>query len=228
VDNFANTDSPEEPASSRHDRKRSSARGLETRERILAAAVRLMADHGYAAASISRVSAKAKIQPGSLYWAFDSKETLFKEALNWSFSCWIENLNIGWAPSNLAELQSTIESLAGAFASEPDFLRLMILAVTEHRHGKHEILDAARKIRQDGRARFSGLILAALPKDISPQRAAVICERVANLAMHLMDGVFLSIHIEPELLEPAARFRIFGGTIVREIKYLLADETLPI
>lgn len=206
--------------------KRSSPKGRETRERILKAAVRLMADHGYAAASISLVSKKARVQPGSLYWAFGSKKELFRQALNWSFDLWIENIGINWAPANLTELRHNIELMGRSFASEPDFLRLMMLAVTEHRHGQSEILDAARKIRVAGRAKFSGLVRCALPKDISAERSDYVATQAADLAIHLMDGVFLSTHIEPELLNPDARFRLIGGIIVREIVYLLGHETL--
>jgi len=48
-----------------------------TRERILAAARALFAEQGYTAASISKIAKKAEVLPGSLYWAFESKEKLF-------------------------------------------------------------------------------------------------------------------------------------------------------
>ncbi len=219
-------ESPAEAVPVRAWPKRSSPKGVETRERILTAAVQLMADHGYAATSISMVSKKARVQPGSLYWAFGSKKELFREALNWSFDIWIANLGIDWSPSNLTELRRNIELLGSAFVSEPDFLRLMILAVTEHRQGQSEILEAARKIRETGRTRFSDLVRSALPKDISPERATYVSVQAADLALHLIDGVFLSTHIEPELRDPTSRFRIIGGIIVREIVHLLSHETL--
>ena len=222
------TESPTEPVPMPPRPKRSSPKGLETRERILTAAVQLMSDHGYAATSISMVSKKAKVQPGSLYWAFNSKKELFRQALNWSFDLWIANLGIDWSPSNLTELRGTIELFGNAFVSEPDFLRLMILAVTEHRQGQSEILEAARKIREAGRTMFSGLVRSALPKDISAERATYVSVQAADLALHLIDGVFLSTHIEPELRDPTARFRIIGGIIVREIVHLLGHETLSI
>ncbi len=205
----------------REGRKRSNAKGQETRERILIAASRLMADYGYAAASISRVSAEAKVQTASLYWAFESKEVLFREALNWSFANWIKRVKVNWKPSGLGELRASLETLAGSFVTEPDFVRLMMLAVTEHRHGDHEIMDAARKIRVAGRDQFTALILSALPREIGHDHAMALAQSASIWGQQLMDGFFLSVHFEPELLDPETRVRTFAATIIRDIEHSL-------
>lgn len=50
--------------------------GSETRERILAAAARLFHEQGFHATGISTVLREAKVQSGSLYYFFQSKEAL--------------------------------------------------------------------------------------------------------------------------------------------------------
>ena len=51
---------------------------LSTRDRILAAAERLFAEHGYAAVSIDAVLAACKVSRGALYHHFSAKEALLE------------------------------------------------------------------------------------------------------------------------------------------------------
>jgi AcrR family transcriptional regulator len=60
--------------------ERTEARKAETRERILAAALELLAEGGYASAGVQAVAARAKVATGSVYRHFASKDDLFTEA----------------------------------------------------------------------------------------------------------------------------------------------------
>src|SRR3954447_817443 len=62
--------------SSQPDGRRSEARGT-GRERLLEAAERVFAAHGYRGASVDRVAAAAGVTKGAVYWSFGSKEELF-------------------------------------------------------------------------------------------------------------------------------------------------------
>ncbi len=53
-----------------------------TRERILAAAARLFRARGYAAVTLRDIAAAAKMQAGSVYYHFDSKESIVTEILD--------------------------------------------------------------------------------------------------------------------------------------------------
>ena len=52
-----------------------------TRERLLAAAERVLARHGYSGASIDPVTAEAGYSKGAIYSNFESKEAVFLELL---------------------------------------------------------------------------------------------------------------------------------------------------
>src|SRR5260370_33034683 len=52
-----------------------------TRERLLAAAERVLARHGYGGASIDLISAEAGYSKGAIYSNFESKEAVFLELL---------------------------------------------------------------------------------------------------------------------------------------------------
>ncbi|MCE9522821.1 MAG: TetR/AcrR family transcriptional regulator, partial [Alphaproteobacteria bacterium] len=51
----------------------------QTRERLLAAAERVFARHGYGGASIDLISAEAGYSKGAIYSNFESKEEVFLE-----------------------------------------------------------------------------------------------------------------------------------------------------
>ena len=59
--------------------ERTEARKAETRERILAAALELLAEGGYASAGVQAVAARANVATGSVYRHFASKDELFTE-----------------------------------------------------------------------------------------------------------------------------------------------------
>ncbi|MEV4281682.1 TetR/AcrR family transcriptional regulator [Actinoplanes xinjiangensis] len=52
-----------------------------SRERILNSAERLIAEKGYAAASISDIARASGLPPGSIYWHFDSKAGVLNAVL---------------------------------------------------------------------------------------------------------------------------------------------------
>lgn len=54
---------------------------VETREKILATAVKLFSSHGYAETSLSQVARAARVSKALVLWHFDSKEQLFRAAL---------------------------------------------------------------------------------------------------------------------------------------------------
>ncbi|MDR6904481.1 AcrR family transcriptional regulator [Agromyces sp. 3263] len=55
------------------------ARGVETRGRLLAAAERVFAEHGYHEASVSRITDRAGVGQGTFYLYFDTKLDIFNE-----------------------------------------------------------------------------------------------------------------------------------------------------
>jgi AcrR family transcriptional regulator len=59
--------------------ERTEARKAQTRERIVAAALELLAEGGYASAGVQAVAARAGVATGSVYRHFASKDDLFTE-----------------------------------------------------------------------------------------------------------------------------------------------------
>ncbi len=61
--------------------ERQHRRNEETRKRLFEAAAKVVAEHGYAGASISRITAEAKVAHGAFYLHFSSRQQLFDELL---------------------------------------------------------------------------------------------------------------------------------------------------
>ena len=56
-------------------------KGERTRTRILEAAADVLARRGYAAATLTEIASVAKMQAGSLYYHFDSKDAIVEEVM---------------------------------------------------------------------------------------------------------------------------------------------------
>lgn len=206
----------------------------ETRERILEGASLLFAEQGYAAASISKIAKKAGVLPGSIYWAFESKEQIFAAVLERAGQIWkdrfMPNLNEA-VPTMLDEAVSTMEAytayfekLAVAFEEAPEFLRLIMVVASERQAGSSEILAAARDVRHFWRSRIEVAISEVLEGYES--RAVVdFSKRFSRLTIQMLDGVFLSSQLEPEEASIQDLFHHAAEICARELQHGI--ETLP-
>ena len=100
------------------------SKSIRTRERVLDAAARVFAESGYANARLSDIAEGAGIQTGSLYYHFDSRESLV-----------VEVLQIGLERAMVAVQEALAEShdlgAAGQFRAA---LRAHVVAVLDSGH----------------------------------------------------------------------------------------------
>jgi AcrR family transcriptional regulator len=61
--------------------RRTKEEAAETRESIVAAAIRVFAEKGFNGASLSGIAGEAGVTRGAIYWHFKNKEMLFEELL---------------------------------------------------------------------------------------------------------------------------------------------------
>jgi len=87
-----------------------------TKRRILHTAVRLFNLHGYNATGISDIQREAKVNRGSLYFHFPSKEALAMEVLSEFF----EGVGFALAQELAGPLTSPLDSLFGVFENIRD------------------------------------------------------------------------------------------------------------
>jgi len=128
-------------------RKPSQVRAELTRERILAAAAHVFAEHGYASGTTNRIAARARISIGSLYQYFPNKDAILAELLirHIDRGTWTEAEALDLSPGTLeATVRALIRDAIDNHSDDPELLRLMIeeapvsqeLLDTIDRHGK--------------------------------------------------------------------------------------------
>lgn len=134
---------------------------LRTRRRILEAAIRLFAAHGYHAVSVDQIVAAARINKRMVYHYFGSKEALFGEALHAVYST-LESIEFhaverGRGPRE--KLTRLIESYFEFLESNPEFTQLLLwenlekgrhIAKGSHPLTKNPFMERFRSIIEQG------------------------------------------------------------------------------
>src|SRR4051794_16279053 len=169
-----------------------------TRERIVAEALRLFADRGYAATSVAEIEAASGLSPGAggLYRHFRSKEEVLGAAVR-------EHI------SRTKEQLSTYLDQAGALHDQPLDARLGLAC---------QVGLAKMREEQD--------LIRVLFRDLD-QFPGLVAEMREGIVNPLYDGIATWLSAQPELADTGedwpAIAAILGGAVVN---YWLANESL--
>ena len=181
-------------------------RGMRSRELVLDAAERVMAEQGYEAATLARVVEEAGIPLSSVYHYYGSKdgillavmergaERFFADLPNW-------DRRIGRPAEHLARVLSTV---AQTLERHPNFLRLLIVfAVQPPARGGNQIDVVVARVRRLGLDRLREQIALAFGDD--PDSPVTL--RLARLGLAVIDGAFVASQADgavtlEDLLEP--------------------------
>jgi TetR/AcrR family transcriptional regulator, acrAB operon repressor len=198
-------------------------RKAQTRTRLLNAAQKVFAKHGYDAASVSLIAAEAGISKGALYVHFDSKEALFREIL------------LGYVQRR---------SAATAAQLGPDVpLRKAIVQIIEgawniHQDGTSCSLLSTEFFALAGRSDWGRDAMAAIfdhcsvalvrfldgAKGRGEVRADIESTTTARLMLALHDGLVLQWQTQPDDIDPKAYIAPMSEMI---IAYISARNTAP-
>lgn len=97
---------------------------IETKERILAAALKIFGEKGYHPATMAEIAEEANVGKGTLYWYFSSKEELFSGIIEQM----IQTINL--------ELRSVLEANEQPF---PDLLLVFTTVFLDYSHKKRQL-----------------------------------------------------------------------------------------
>lgn len=132
-----------------------------TRRRILQAAIRLFAMHGFHAVSVDEIVARARVNKRMVYHYFGSKDALFEAALVEVYGR-IEAIEFGAVEQGRTPREKLARLLESYFAfldAEPQFTRLLHwenlgkgahLTKANHQFTKNPFLARFRRIVEDG------------------------------------------------------------------------------
>jgi AcrR family transcriptional regulator len=185
---------------------RPNRRGMRSRELVLDAAERVMAEHGFEAATLARVVDRAGVPLSSVYHYYGSKDGIVLAVMERGAERFFADLpewdrRIGRPAQHLAMVLSTT---ARTLERHPSFLRLLIVfAVQPPAVGGGEVEAVVTRVRRLGLDRMREQIALAFGDD--PDSPVTV--RLARIALAAIDGAFVASQADraltlEELLEP--------------------------
>ena len=127
-------------------------RGARSRESVLDAAERLMAAHGYDAATVAALVDEAGVPASSIYHYFGSKEGVLLAVMQRGAERFFEALpipdrRIGSQDEHLAAL---VEAVAATLERNPNFLRILVVMATQPVNAEggevHRVVNSVREM----------------------------------------------------------------------------------
>jgi AcrR family transcriptional regulator len=195
-------------------------RGARSREVALDGAERVMAAHGYEAATLAAIVAESGVRMSSLYHYFGSKDGILLAVMERGAERFFAALpdvteRIGATPAE--HLASVEETTRAALEEHPDFLRLLVTLSTQPQsagEGDDAIRAVVGRVRDEALGRLRTQLALAFGDD--PASAAV--DRLARFSLAIIDGAFVATQADPEVdlaaitrLLPAALTALHGG-----------------
>jgi AcrR family transcriptional regulator len=138
-------------------RRAAGARGAQaeaTRERILEAAIELIAERGFAATSIDQLCQRAGVVRTAIYWHFGAKEGLVVPVIERVAASWIEEIQgaVYREGDPLARLDRFVAGLRRLVVERPHLIRLLLAVALERADQDPATRDALRAIFERARA----------------------------------------------------------------------------
>jgi AcrR family transcriptional regulator len=171
-------------------------RGARSREAVLDAAVRVMAEHGYEAATVARIVDEAGIPPSSIYHYFGSKEGVLLAVLERGAGRFMADLPGATRRVGTQEqhLQALVSVTASTLERHPDFLRLLIVLATQPRKDGHvqAVVERVRALALDSlRGQFA--LVFGIEAD------GALAHDLARFTLAAFDGAFVAAQVSPDV-----------------------------
>jgi AcrR family transcriptional regulator len=181
-------------------------RGVRSRELVLDAAERVMAEHGFEAATLARVVEEAGIPMSSVYHYFGSKDGILLAVMERGADHFFADLPEWDRPSGrpAAHLAMVISTAIRALERHPDFLRLLIVfAAQPPAAGDGQIQEVVSRVRGQALGRLRAQLAIAFGDD--PDSPTT--DQLARFALAAIDGAVVAVQTDPgvtleRLLQP--------------------------
>ena len=173
-------------------------RGTRSRELVLDAAERLMAEKGYEAATVAALVKEAGVPASSIYHYFHSKEGVLLAVMERGAERFFEALpgfdaRLG---SQTERLQALVDAVGTTLERNPAFLRILVVMATQPVNADggqvHRVVDRVREMALE---RLSGQmeIIFGL------EREGRDADHLARFALAAFDGAFVAQQANPRL-----------------------------
>lgn len=166
-------------------------RGAQSREIVLDAAERLMADQGYEAASLNQVVEESGIPISSVYHYFGSKDGLLLAVMERGATRFFDQLPETKERQGTVEEHLRAETLlaATAIGMQPDFLRLVVVMAAQPPEGsRRQSAEVVSRVREKALSRLRENLGVIFEIDAGGDTA----DKLARFAMATFDGTFIA------------------------------------
>ncbi|MFM9443654.1 TetR family transcriptional regulator [Streptomyces acidiscabies] len=185
------------------------ANGVESRRRILDAAVEIAGERGYEGTSIAAVSAQCGLPASSIYWHFKDKDDLIAAVIERSFETWLTAVELPGedAGTPLERVTAMAANVARSLLDAPDFVRLGLMLALERRpvepRGRGVYLD----VRETARQRIAEVVRTLFPG--VDERAVDV---LVTYAVAGSDGLFVQQEIGGDI-DLVGMFELHARTV---------------
>ncbi|MEU6306906.1 TetR/AcrR family transcriptional regulator [Streptomyces chartreusis] len=196
------------------------ANGVESRQRILDAAVEIAGERGYDGTSIAAVSAKCGLPASSIYWHFKDKDDLIAAVIERSFEAWLTAVELPGeeAGTPLERVTVMAGNVAKSLVDAPDFLRLGLMLALERRPTEPRGRTAFLQVRDITHRKIAEVAATLFP---ALDEAAV--DTLTTYAIAGADGLFVHREVKGDTVDLVALFELHAQ-VVHDAAARLAKE----
>ncbi|MFB6641364.1 TetR/AcrR family transcriptional regulator [Streptomyces chartreusis] len=196
------------------------ANGVESRQRILDAAVEIAGERGYDGTSIAAVSAKCGLPASSIYWHFKDKDDLIAAVIERSFEAWLTAVELPGeeAGTPLERVTAMAGNVAKSLVDAPDFLRLGLMLALERRPTEPRGRTVFLQVRDITHRKIAEVAAGLFP---ALDEAAV--DTLTTYAIAGADGLFVHREVKGDTVDLVALFELHAQ-VVHDAAARLAKE----
>ncbi|RSO06031.1 TetR/AcrR family transcriptional regulator [Streptomyces sp. WAC 05379] len=196
------------------------ANGVESRQRILDAAVEIAGERGYDGTSIAAVSAKCGLPASSIYWHFKDKDDLIAAVIERSFEAWLTAVELPGeeAGTPMERVTAMAANVAKSLVDAPDFLRLGLMLALERRPTEPRGRTVFLQVRDITHRKIAEVAATLFP---ALDEAAV--DTLTTYAIAGADGLFVHREVKGDTVDLVALFELHAQ-VVHDAAARLAKE----
>ncbi|MFD8811502.1 TetR family transcriptional regulator [Streptomyces sp. NPDC059627] len=190
--------------------RRKRANGVESRQRILDAAVEIAGERGYEGTSIAAVSAKCGLPASSIYWHFEDKDDLIAAVIERSFETWLTAVELPGEETGtpLERVTSMAANVAKSLVDAPDFLRLGLMLALERRPTEPRGRTVFLRVRDIARRKITEVVEVLVPE---LDEDAV--HMLTTYAVAGADGLFVQRVVDGDAVDLVAMFELHAQLV---------------
>lgn len=173
-------------------------RGARSREVVLDAAERLMAEHGYEAATVAALVEEAGVPPSSIYHYFGSKEGVLLAVMERGAERFFDALPVpdSRMGSQVNHLRVLVEAVSESLERNPDFLRMLVVTATQPvKAESEEVQLVVHRVRELALTRLR----IQMEIVFGVERESEEADYLARFALVAFDGAFVASQATEEI-----------------------------